>query len=701
MPAEPPPPPPAPATMDNLWDLAADPAAVHRAGQLWLTFVQAADAARDPVPPAAQLLRGDAWSGEASDTYHDHLDKLDAGVTELLDDARQVGAALAEMGDALTTAQHELDAGLSRVGVPATVSGDRITFRFASAEDVERLNVAIDEAMRTRGGLDADQSRFRSRIDEAELDLRSLAGPWRDQAAGNDDGWAPPAEAQGLNWIYDGDSVVLNTGPGDNQVLISRDPVTGEQIVLVDGITTRFPAGDAITIRAGAGNDVVDVAPGTRIALTVLGGDGDDVLRGSDGADRLLGLAGRDVIEGRGGDDLITAGSSSPPPATADGERLWVLDQIDGGAGNDRLYGSLSGKEILTRPAGGDVAGDRILGGDGDDLIEGGGGDDTLDGGEGVDTARGGSGIDNVFGRGGDDTLAGGADRDYVDGGAGDDVLAGGLGDDTLYGLAGADRLDGGFGQDYLEGGAGNDLLEGGAGPDTLSGGRDDDVIHGGADDDVIYTGAGRDVADAGAGLDTVYHQAGEDSVQSAENAVDVQISDQAKYFVIEGSPEFVDRVQSDLDLLRTSPTGQQLLGKLQQMHDDTAGWFYEGSGVTIREYATENGMELTTMIPPGFDSSEVTINPSHDTNHSGPPVAVFYHELAHVYDFTYDTWVPGDYTGDDNPGVPNLEREAAGLPIDDDFDPSTPDRIDPRHPYELTENGLRSELGSPLRTEY
>lgn len=71
------------------------------------------------------------------------------------------------------------------------------------------------------------------------------------------------------------------------------------------------------------------------------------------------------------------------------------------------------------------------------------------------------------------------------------------------------------------------------------------------------------------------------------------------------------------------------------------------------------------------------------------------------MYDFTYDTWVPGDYTGADNPGVPNLEREAAGLPIDDDFDPSTPDRIAPQHPYELTENGLRSELGSPHRTEY
>jgi hypothetical protein len=50
---------------------------------------------------------------------------------------------------------------------------------------------------------------------------------------------------------------------------------------------------------------------------------------------------------------------------------------------------------------------------------------------------------------------------------------------------------------------------------------------------------------------------------------------------------------------------------------------------------------------------------------------------------------------------VPNREREAAGLPIDDDHDPKTPDRIDPDHPYQYTENGLREELGAPHRPRY
>ena len=45
---------------------------------------------------------------------------------------------------------------------------------------------------------------------------------------------------------------------------------------------------------------------------------------------------------------------------------------------------------------------------------------------------------------------------------------------------------------------------------------------------------------------------------------------------------------------------------------------------------------------------------------------------------------------------VPERERVAVGLPIDDDGDPTTPERLDPRHPYPLTENALRDELGVP-----
>jgi hypothetical protein len=43
----------------------------------------------------------------------------------------------------------------------------------------------------------------------------------------------------------------------------------------------------------------------------------------------------------------------------------------------------------------------------------------------------------------------------------------------------------------------------------------------------------------------------------------------------------------------------------------------------------------------------------------------------------------------------------ATGLPVDRDGDPSTPDRLHPDHPEELTENAIREELGYDRRNKY
>jgi hypothetical protein len=86
---------------------------------------------------------------------------------------------------------------------------------------------------------------------------------------------------------------------------------------------------------------------------------------------------------------------------------------------------------------------------------------------------------------------------------------------------------------------------------------------------------------------------------------------------------------------------------------------------------------------------------------YDGPPITVLYHELAHVYDYANDTLADGYHTGDDNPDVDNAERVATGLPIDHDGNPGTPRQLDPRHPYDFTENALREEMGTPRATKY
>lgn len=111
------------------------------------------------------------------------------------------------------------------------------------------------------------------------------------------------------------------------------------------------------------------------------------------GASLLVGV-NRDVLGGNGNDPL-----KGTPKA----------DHMEGGAGNDQIYG-----------------------GSGADLIYGEEDDDYLKGGKGNDTLFGGLGADEIHGSAGKDTLEGGAGDDHLGGGKGadrfvfnDDILGG------------------------------------------------------------------------------------------------------------------------------------------------------------------------------------------------------------------------------------------------------------------------------------
>jgi hypothetical protein len=319
-------------------------------------------------------------------------------------------------------------------------------------------------------------------------------------------------------------------------------------------------------------------------------------------------------------------------------------------------------------------------------------------------------GDDRLIGGAGDDRVSGGAGRDYVDGGQGADALDGGAGNDTVYGLAGADVVDGGDGGDYVDGGPDGDRLSGGAGVDAVTGGTGDDAVLGGPGYDRLYGGPGRDTVLGGAEGAVAYVQP-DDRVGDEARVVTVDLADVGGFITVTGSPEFVARVDSDLDALRASPHGQQMLAALQAAHDQNrspvAGWpgigafFSPGHTLTIQETAADNGFAQAGQSLAGARATHIEYNPAFQGIASGPPVTVLYHELAHVYDFMNGTFAEGTHDGPDNVGAPNAERVAVGLPIDHDGDPGTPQRLDPRHPVALTENALRDELGVVRRRRY
>jgi Ca2+-binding RTX toxin-like protein len=99
---------------------------------------------------------------------------------------------------------------------------------------------------------------------------------------------------------------------------------------------------------------------------------------------------------------------------------------------------------------------------------------------------NGGEGNDSLFGNIGDDRIDGGPGNDSIKGNDGNDVLTGGAGNDILYGQVGNDILNGGLGNDKIVGGDGDDSLTGDAGNDRLYGDAGFDSILGGGGSNFI-----------------------------------------------------------------------------------------------------------------------------------------------------------------------------------------------------------------------
>ena len=158
--------------------------------------------------------------------------------------------------------------------------------------------------------------------------------------------------------------------------------------------------------------------------------------------------AGDDVV------DLAAATIPIPLGAFADIGPVRVPTRVDAGLGGDVVYGGASRDMIF-----GGFGDDDVFGGAGDDWLDGGWGNDDLSGGNGNDYVSGSLGNDNVYGDVGNDRLTGGPGNDHV----------GRNGVGPMASEPGNDLLIGGTGEDWMVGGEGKDLIFGGPGRDHFS----------------------------------------------------------------------------------------------------------------------------------------------------------------------------------------------------------------------------------------
>lgn len=583
----------------GLWRLEEDTASLAEAAASWTTLSRAARRVADDFSTARKKALAD-WTGEAAESFHAGSSSALYDLDKVSSTAAALSSTLLSASGAVSSARGQLESSWMRI------SGIfRLGSFFFPRNDNERTLLEREEnaALQIRESLEQELSEHSRAITESMQAWNDIASQWKEKSSGIHPFIEHmPSEKASVGITLSDGQAVVSAGNGNNQITVSIDPGSGDQIVTIDGISYRIPAGNHLTIRGEGGQDTITLPSQTSIGFTVAGGAGLDRITGSGGGDRIFGYQGDDEIQAGSGADYVSGGNGH--------------DYLDGQEGDDRLFG--------------------------------------------------------------------GADRD------------------CLYGLAGSDHLSGGLEQDYLEGGTGSDLLDGGHGNDVLSGGQGDDRVFGGDGDDVSYGGLGRDRSIGGTGEDTSYDHAAAPG-SSTERNITIEIPRDTPFIKVEGSPEFIARVEADLDLMRSSPAGQALLETLQKSHDDSGFLWWGKSSLTITEFQKTTPDDYNSLASRNGNNFSVKYLPTFDDFRGAPPVVILQHELGHVYDYAHGTLRLDPYLGEsvEDHKIKVAERQATGLPIDHDGDPSTPEIIDPAHPFPYTENGLRQEMGLPKRESY
>src|SRR6478672_9879628 len=357
-------------------------------------------------------------------------------------------------------------------------------------------------------------------------------------------------------------------------------------VITVNRQATTLVADDnaKIVVNAGDGADTVDASALTAtdyLALTVNGGNGDDLLTGGSDNDHLLGDGGNDRIVGFKGNDDLEGGDGNDVLVWNNGDNNDVMDG-DAGADEVEINGAPTtgdvftaapnaGRVLFTRtnlvPFTVDFSAERLT-------VNGLGGDDTFNGDAGLApltllAVNGGTGDDSLSGGDGPDLISGGDGNDKLDGDAGDDRLVRDRGTDTLSGGNGDDALvwNNGDGSDVMNGDAGADAIEingaptagrvlftrtnlvpltvdfaaealavsGGGGDDQLTvspglpgllvtadGGSGNDLLSGADEADSFVGGAGNDTLTGGGGSDLLDGQDGDDRLLARDGHGDL-----------------------------------------------------------------------------------------------------------------------------------------------------------------------------------
>lgn len=272
----------------------------------------------------------------------------------------------------------------------------------------------------------------------------------------------------GNDTLIGGNSDDINVDDDDYLIGGAGDDTFIDGIVMYEG--TQGVSVDLGTGQAtGQGNDTFLTTYDGKFSpiLHVIGSEGNDVLKAGNWSVTLEGGGGNDILYGSNGFDRLYVGYSGDTTGK---------DTVYGSGGSDIILGNFKTTLSYETFAGSIRAnlGSSIV----DKQAIGGGVPGGSDQAQGIMSLRGTAYGDIINGSTFANHLAGLGGNDTINGDAGNDTLDGGDGDDQLYGLYDNDSLVGGLGNDTLDGGTGNDTMVGGGGDDVMVGGLGNDVFY-------------------------------------------------------------------------------------------------------------------------------------------------------------------------------------------------------------------------------
>jgi Ca2+-binding RTX toxin-like protein len=206
------------------------------------------------------------------------------------------------------------------------------------------------------------------------------------------------------------------------------------------------------TLTGGSGNDMLFGQSGND---TLLGKGGNDLLFGGDGNDTLTGGDGNDQMFGEAGNDRMIWNPGDDSDLMEGGDGIDTAE-VNGGNGSEVFTLTANGSRVRfdrvdPAPFSLDIGTTEKI------VVNMNGGDDTFSATGNLAslisvTVDGGAGNDTMFGSNGDDTLLGGDGNDFIDGNQGSDTALLGAGDDVFAWDPGdgSDTVDGQDGNDTL-----------------------------------------------------------------------------------------------------------------------------------------------------------------------------------------------------------------------------------------------------------